>query len=146
MNRVVPHRLDSGAGWRRLVTATLAVPAVALAVGSGIVDLQPARRGDSVALHDASGRRGTLTLTNLNPAVNAWLVLTLAPPNGEPLVAHLENASPATQRIALDAALPGRLNITSTDSSGARAPAHRRATGCTTRFACCRPRRCCRCW
>jgi hypothetical protein len=78
-----------------------------------IVDLQPARRSESVALRDSGGRVGSATLTQLNPAVNAWFVLTLqAPQASGPARLHLENADPAAQQVALDATRPGSLSLT----------------------------------
>ncbi len=100
-----------------LVALLLAVaqPAAALT----IVDLQPSRRSETVALRDASGRSGRLELTQLDPAANAWLLLRLQSPGaGSGVTYHLENADPVHQRVALDAGAPGRLVV-----SGASGPA-----------------------
>ncbi|HVO06071.1 MAG TPA: hypothetical protein VMT83_04745 [Burkholderiaceae bacterium] len=87
--------------------------AVAAAPPTTIVDLQPARRSDGVVLRDAAGRAGSATLTQLNPVINAWLLLTLQSPGRSEMASyHLENADPPGQRIALDAEQPGQLVIT----------------------------------
>jgi hypothetical protein len=106
------------AHWRcGLLGATLL--AGALPVGAlTIVDLQPWRQSEEVPLRDAAGRGGRLVLTQLNPAANAWMLLTMQSPGGRSSVAyHLENADPAGQRIALDAGVPGRLRITGSSGS-----------------------------
>lgn len=79
---------------------------------SSIVELQAARQIETISLADAAGRRGNATLINLNPIVNASFLLTL-PWSGRPEVRnyHLENADPASQRVALDASHPGQLAI-----------------------------------
>ncbi len=78
-----------------------------------IVELQSVRRSQTVALEDGAGRRGSATLTNLNPAINAWFVLTLPGSDRREAVSyHLENAAPSAQRIALDPARPGELTLT----------------------------------
>ncbi|MGZ5713901.1 MAG: hypothetical protein ACXWIG_07055 [Caldimonas sp.] len=79
-----------------------------------ILELQAARRSESVALRDAAGQGGSVTLVDLDPAVHAWFVLTLqGPDRRSPGNYHLENADPANQRIALDATRPGQLTLTS---------------------------------
>ena len=110
--------------WLRatLVAATLATGAPAFGEGPptapasaarSIVELQAARRSESVELQDAAGRRGSVTLTDLNPAVNTWFVLTLQWQDGRGADSyHLENVDPLHQRIALDSASPGQLAIT----------------------------------
>src|SRR6185437_1083686 len=42
-----------------------------------ILELQPFRRSTSEPVTDAAGRRGTVTLVELNPNSNAWLLLQL---------------------------------------------------------------------
>ncbi|MGZ5132817.1 MAG: hypothetical protein ACXWJ1_16025, partial [Caldimonas sp.] len=46
-----------------------------------ILELQAARRSESVALRDAAGQGGSVTLVDLDPAVHAWFVLTLQGPD-----------------------------------------------------------------
>jgi hypothetical protein len=78
-----------------------------------ILELQPARRSETVTLQGDAGQRGGVTLVSLNPAANAWFVLLLQPPGGRAAVTyHLENADPARQRLVLDAARPGQLILT----------------------------------
>ena len=90
------------------------LPAAALT----IVDLQPGRLNEEVALRDAAGRSGRLVLTQLNPAANAWFLMTLQSPDARAGVTyHLENADPAHQHIALDTGLPGRMLITASSGS-----------------------------
>ena len=116
--------------WSSLCTALVAaVPLVALpatvqdravapAPARTVLDLQAARPSESVTLGSAAGHRGSLTLTHLNPAVNAWLLLTLQAPGSRAAVAyHLENAAPSRQRIGLDPARPGQLTITAGDAT-----------------------------
>ena len=72
-----------------------------------IIDLQPFRQTSSIAIKDARGREGSATLINLNPGINAWYLLTLDWGKGAGSESyHLENATPKTQRILLDADTP----------------------------------------
>ena len=83
-----------------------------------LLDLQATRRSESVTLGGAAGQRGAFTLTHLNPAVNAWFLLTLQAPGSRAAVAyHLENAAPSRQHIGLDPAQPGQLNIMTDDGT-----------------------------
>ncbi len=68
-----------------------------------IVELQPFRSTAS-AEFQMPGGRGTASLIDLNPRVNAWFLLTLRFGAGErSLYYHLENPRPDTQRLALSA-------------------------------------------
>ena len=92
--------------------------AAAPAPGRTVLDLQGAHPSESVSLGGAAGPRGSLTLTHLNPAANAWLLLTLQAPGSHAAVAyHLENAAPSTQRIGLDPARPGQLTLVAGDGT-----------------------------
>ena len=92
--------------------------AAAPAPARTLLDLQAARRSESVTLGGAAGQRGSFTLTDLNPAVNAWFLLTLQAPGSRAAVAyHLENAAPSSQRIGLDPAQPGQLTIMAGDGT-----------------------------
>jgi hypothetical protein len=72
-----------------------------------IVDLQPWRKSDSVAVKLASGRDGLMTLTNLNPYINVWHLLELSWRDGAPATSwHLENPKPREARILLDPNFP----------------------------------------
>jgi hypothetical protein len=67
-----------------------------------IIDLQPTRRSTSLAIEGPGGRRGTATLVELNPQVNAWFMLTLNwGERGESFAYHLENPRPREQDIRL---------------------------------------------
>ncbi|HVY92615.1 MAG TPA: hypothetical protein VHA14_07700 [Bryobacteraceae bacterium] len=68
-----------------------------------ILELQQFRESNSIAIHTKSGRDGTATLVNLNPAINAWYLLKLSWKSGGPEVSyHLENANSRSTRILLD--------------------------------------------
>jgi len=111
--------------WRPLATvARVAAVAAALAgaaaarAGAGdappptLLDLQPWRQVQRVPLAAPPGgvKPAALVLANLQPAANAWFVLTVPGPGGAPATDyHLENADPAGQHLALDPARPGDL-------------------------------------
>ncbi|MFM9886122.1 MAG: hypothetical protein ACKVQT_24105, partial [Burkholderiales bacterium] len=65
-----------------------------------IVDMQRFRRESSVLVQGAGERRGTATLIELNPSVNAWYLLRLDW-GAAPATYHLENPEPRSQRIEL---------------------------------------------
>lgn len=67
-----------------------------------IVELQQFRRSSSGVL-EIGGRHGTATLTELNPTINSWLLLTLDWGRG-PRFYHLQNADPRSQTVALQPA------------------------------------------
>jgi len=76
-----------------------------------IVALQPSRQTSTVALETGAGGAAQATLVNLNPAVNAWFVLTLDDAGRKRSATyHLENASPQ-QRLQLNAAGGGSLDV-----------------------------------
>jgi hypothetical protein len=67
-----------------------------------ILDLQPFKQVTALAV-DAAGARGTATLTNLNPRINTWYLLTLeweGASGGDYF--HLENPAPLHQTLDLD--------------------------------------------
>ncbi len=70
-----------------------------------ILELQSARQSDSLVVATEDGGRGEAILENLNPNINSWFLLTLRWRDGDaPVVYHLENPLPETQRVALDPA------------------------------------------
>jgi len=69
-----------------------------------VVDLQQFRSTHSLDVEGKGGRPGHATLVNLNPAVNAWYLLTLRWGDGSQRSFHLENARPAAQELVLDPA------------------------------------------
>lgn len=103
---------------RLAMTLCLATPlaqagqTVAFPAERSVIELQPQRRTERVALA-TTHPPGSISLVQLNPAINAYLVLEIfAPPRQQALQYHLENPDPANQRLALDPALPGQLNMT----------------------------------
>jgi hypothetical protein len=69
---------------------------------ASILDLQPSARSVSIEIEDNAGRRGRATLTSLNPAVNAWFLLSLQWGAAGTAVYHLENPRPREQLLDLD--------------------------------------------
>jgi hypothetical protein len=67
-----------------------------------IVDLQPFRQTSSNRIKSDAGIQGTVTLLNLNPAVNAWYVLEVDWQDGSKASYHLENPHPRTEKVLLD--------------------------------------------
>lgn len=82
-----------------------------------VVELQQFRRGDVVAVSQPDGRRGTAALINLNPAVNAWFLLTLRWEGSEAVTWHLENAAPDMQQLRLVDGTPGSIRISGEDGA-----------------------------
>jgi hypothetical protein len=78
-----------------------------------IIELQQFRRSETVAVQGPGGRTDTVTLTNLNPAINAWFLLTLTGARRSYL---LENPDPKGRRVGLALAEGQGLSIT--DSGG----------------------------
>lgn len=104
------HRLTSSALVAVATLACVGAPTslhadVAAEAPKAILDLQQFRSSASVPIVAADGRRGVATLTQINPRINAWLLLTLdwsAP--AEHVAYHLENAAPRTQQVTLSEA------------------------------------------
>ena len=92
----------------------LAAPAARVQAAKTLADLQTGRRGQSIAV----GTSARATLVDLNPAVGAWFVLTIEDARGAATF-HLESADPGRQRLRLDAAGGGALEIT-TDGAASR--------------------------
>jgi hypothetical protein len=76
-----------------------------------IIELQQFRRSQTIAAEGPGGRRGNATLTELNPYINAWLLLTLDWESAGRRGFHLENPDPSGQRLSLLEAQPGSLVI-----------------------------------
>ena len=66
-----------------------------------ILELQPFRSVERVALDGAGAGRGTATLVKLNPTVNVWFLLMLDVPGVTTRTYHLENPRPLEQRPQL---------------------------------------------
>ena len=77
-----------------------------------ILGLQPFRQSESIRIRSSLGREGVATLVNLNPAINAWYLLSVAWQDGTPERAyHLENSKPHARRLVLDPQYPMGLVI-----------------------------------
>ena len=124
-------RAGTGLAWAVLVHAVLGAtapgmaaadpvappPAPSPAARMTVVDLQPNRSETRVPVERADQVAGTATLTNLNPRVNAWFLLTLDWGARRPQeVYHIENARPA-RALALNTAPPGVVQIGFGDQS-----------------------------
>lgn len=103
----------------RLAAAPAAPAATAATAAAGegaFIALQTSRQVDHVALPGASDpgqRTRQAVLTQLAPAANAWLLLSLPTADGRGTRSfHLENAEPQRQHVALDHSAPGTLLIT----------------------------------
>jgi len=98
-------RVSLGLDAPRLATAELVAQQAAeyrAQAPKTIVELQQFRSSARAPIENSDGRNGEATLTNLNPYVNAWYLLTLdwggAP---ERRSYHLENPRPLEQSITL---------------------------------------------
>jgi hypothetical protein len=101
-----------------LLFALLGTAQAGAPVVGAILELQSARRSDSVAIQQAAGASLSITLTQPNPAINAWFVLSVPrSASVEPDAFHLENTDPQGQRVALDPARPGQLIIAGTSTT-----------------------------
>ena len=76
-----------------------------------VLDLQPYRQPSSLHVRSGSGKEGTATLVNLNPAINTWYVLTVAWNGAAEAAYHLENAGPGARKIVLDSQYPAGVMI-----------------------------------
>ncbi len=76
-----------------------------------IVELQQFRQTNSIPIKSRGGKEGIATLINLNPAINAWYLLTLKDGAAESAF-HLENPEPRVRRLLLDEKYPAGLVVT----------------------------------
>jgi hypothetical protein len=68
-----------------------------------IIDLQLYREQSEIEVVDAGGKRGRVSLINLNSRINVWYLLQIKWNDvSEPEIYHLENPSPLTRRLFLD--------------------------------------------
>ena len=89
---------DSSAGPTKEASGNHASPAP-----KTIIDLQPYREQSEIEVVTAGGKRGKVSLINLNPRINAWYLLQIKWDDvSEPEIYHLENPSPLTRRLFLD--------------------------------------------
>jgi len=79
-----------------------------------ILELQQFRRLSRVAIVGPQGQLGTASLTEINPRIDAWFVLTLDwSASAGRLSYHLENPQPHSQRIELTESSEGGLRLIS---------------------------------
>ena len=65
-----------------------------------IIELQQFRQTSSIKLHSSPGNTGTATLVNLNPAINAWYLLSVTWKEGTSGTSwHLENPRPRETKV-----------------------------------------------
>lgn len=77
-----------------------------------IVELQQFPQSSCIRIRSQAGREGSATLTNLNPAVNAWYLLKIPwRVGGAEATYHLENANPRARKLLLDEKYPSGLVI-----------------------------------
>ena len=76
-----------------------------------ILDLQPFCQASSSRIKSDAGIQGTVTLLNLNPAVNAWYVMEVDWQDGSKSAYHLENPKPRTAKVLLDPKYPSGIEI-----------------------------------
>ncbi len=85
-----------------------------------ILELQQFRETSSIGIDDGAGRKGTATLVDLEPRINAWFLLRIAwADEREGGAYHLENPAPGIQKILLDPAFPRGLVL---ETKGRRSP------------------------
>jgi hypothetical protein len=107
----VARSVVGGSSWPAALAAGTIVAASQGAVGATIVDLQPDRTVLRTEIRRAPDERGTASLTNLNPHINSWFVLTLDwPVSGEHASFHLENPDPKST-LTLSANAQGSLRL-----------------------------------
>jgi hypothetical protein len=67
-----------------------------------VVELQQFRQTSSIPIRSATGREGSETLINLDPAINTWFILRVAWNGLSEMSYHLENPAPLSQKLVLD--------------------------------------------
>src|SRR6516164_1948245 len=87
-----------------------------VAVPRSIVELQPFRQTSSSSMESSKGTQGAATLVNLNPAVNAWYLLTVVRKDGSEASYHLENPQPRAQTLLLDPSDPASVELLEGDA------------------------------
>ncbi len=77
-----------------------------------VLALQQYRETRSNKIRSAQGKEGTVSLTNLNPAINTWYLLQLSWSDGtQGTTYHLENPDPNGRRLMLDETFPSSIII-----------------------------------
>ncbi len=126
--------ITSATQGRRYLTLVIACAAVALTVRAGstvgqttaprsqteeyeaagpksILHLQQFRTTSSIRIRSGTSADGTATLVNLNPAINAWYLLSVAWQNGGKSSYHLENPRPLSRRLLLTPQYPFGIEV-----------------------------------
>ena len=107
-------RVFRTSAWLPALAAGASIIAAAASPGATaitIVDLQPDRTVAHAEIRRAPDETGTATLTNLNPHINSWFLLTLDwPVSGEHTSFHLENPDPKNA-LTLSANAIGSLRL-----------------------------------
>lgn len=80
-----------------------------------VVDLQPFRSSSVIEAKDLDGNSGLVTLTNLDPKINAWLLLTIDWGQGARQQVHLENTQ-ALRRVSVTRGMPTGIVFKFSDS------------------------------
>ena len=80
-----------------------------------MLELQPFRQTTTAAIRGPAGRAGTATLVQLNPTINAWMLLTLEWEGAAAQTYHLENTAPEEQHLALDPGRPDGIVVSTDD-------------------------------
>ena len=76
-----------------------------------VADLQPFHQAVSGSIESATGIRGTATLVNLNPLINARYLLKVQWADGSESSYDLENPRPRSQRLLLDSGNPTGIEL-----------------------------------
>jgi len=73
-----------------------------VAYSASILDLQKYKETSSREFEVEGGKKGTVSLTNLNPNINTWYLLEVQKPDEkEKQVYHIENLSPSKHKLLL---------------------------------------------
>lgn len=101
------HPIRVVLGFALLLALPSAAAAVDGATARDVIELQRNRKQSTMRIPSGPHKGTSVTLFDLNPAVNRWFVLRVERPSSPAEWFHLENALPHTQRLALDAAEHG---------------------------------------
>ena len=114
--QMLPAASGSGADYGESAASSQEVAGREGAVPRSIVELQPFRQASSSNIESSNGSRGTVTLINLNPTINAWYLLKIVWKDGSEASYHLENPQPHTQTLTLDPGDPASVELEAGDA------------------------------
>jgi hypothetical protein len=78
-----------------------------------VLELQQFQQTNSIHIESRHGKKGTATLINLNPSINAWYLLKITwTDSASELAFHLENKEPDARRLLLDEKYPAGIVVT----------------------------------